>query len=234
MRGGDGGTLAVRTSVVAAGVALVALPSAFGIFPELARWPIATRLAITVLWVVVVILGLIVDSRRDARLDKVLATGERQRKQLRLRATDDILTALLTSRGPGLPDHYRFTVYVFEADTDLLLPVFPNPGGVDDIRAFSPGEGAAGAAYQRKSLVLVTGDAVSDGTWHLTPEQQAHWGHYRAVVATPIWVEEQPIGVLSAISKKNDRCFDEPAAQARLRELADVIGVVLVNVSEEG
>lgn len=54
-------------------------------------------------------------------------------------------------------------------------------------------------------------------------------------MATPIWVDgELPIGVLSAISKNEDGAFDDPAMQARLREVADVIGIVLVNVSGEG
>ena len=236
-------SIAIRPSVIVVGVIFVGVPSVFGIFPEMTEWPLAVRFFVSLAWIGTVVGTIIVSGRRDSSLDRVMATADRvmatavrQRQQLRLRATDDLLSTLLGERKAGLPDGYRFTVYVFDRESDLLLPVFPEPfTGPDDIRVFAPGCGAAGNAFQSKSLLLVTGDAVSDNTYGLTAAQQARWADYRSVVATPIWVDgERPIGVLSAISKSDDGSFDEPAIQARLREVADVIGIVLLNVSGEG
>jgi len=135
-----------------------------------------------------------------------------------------------------MPATYRFTVYLFDPEANVLLPIFPDPAtGLDDIRAFPPGKGATGMAYSQMKLFLVTGEAVFDDTWGLTAEQQQHWAGYSTVVATPIWAEgAEPKGVLSAISRDEDGFFDDPTAQARLREIADVIGVVLVDVSRKG
>ena len=66
----------------------------------------------------------------------------------------------------------------------------------------------------------------------MTKEQQEHFKNYRAVVAHPIYYDGKPIGVLTAISKENDRYFgDEEQAdedhQERLRDLAATVGALL-------
>lgn len=119
--------IAIRPRVIAAGVVFVAVPSVFGIFPEMTDWPLWVRAAITAIWIGTVLGTIVFSSRRDSDLEKVVATAVRQREQLRLRATDDVLWAMLGERKTGLPASYRFTVYVFDPGSDLLLPVSQSP-----------------------------------------------------------------------------------------------------------
>jgi hypothetical protein len=228
--------LTIRSRIVVAGVVLLGVPAVFTIFPEMTRWSLVARIVVAFFWVAVVAGTLVLGAERDAQVGGIIATTGRQREQLRRQATDDILSALTGERPTGMPGNYRFTVYLFDPEANVLLPIFPEPStGPDDIRAFPPGKGATGMAYTQMKLFLVTGEAVYDDTWGLTVEQQQRWADYRTVVATPIWSEgDQPKGVLSAISREEDGFFDDPTAQARLREIADVIGVVLVDVSRKG
>jgi hypothetical protein len=217
---------------VVAAIVLVAIPSLFGIFPEMGRWGIGVRVSIAGVWIGIVMASVIIGSRRDVRLGRILDTTARQREQLRLRATDDILTALLRPGTKDIPSDYEFTVYLREPEPDQLRAAFPAPGpGAGDVAVFRSGDGATGLAFQRRQLILVTGDAVSDGTYGLTPGQREHFASYRVVVATPIWREgDRPIGVLSAINRENDGHFEKDSSRAALRELAEVIGVVLTSV----
>ncbi len=123
-------------------------------------------------------------------------------------------------------------MYLHEPERDELRAAFPFPGaGYADLLTFRPGDGATGLSFQKRQFILVTGDAVSNATHGLTPAQRQHFASYRVVVATPIWREGlRPIGVLTAISEENDGHFDKDSSVAALRELADVIGVVLTSV----
>lgn len=217
---------------IGAAIVLVAIPSLFGFFPEMGTWTLGLRILIAVLWIGTVITSVIVGARRDSRLSRLVDTATRQREQLRLRATEDILSALLRPGTKDIPDTYEFTVYLYELERDELRVAFPvSEPGLDDVAVFRAGVGATGLAFQRRQLILVTGDAVSDATHGLTPEQREYFAGYRVVAATPIWREgNQPIGALSAISRENDGHFGMESSQAAFRELAEVIGVVLTSV----
>lgn len=210
---------------------LVAIPSLFGFFPEMGTWPFGVRALVATGWIGIVVASVAVGTKRDVRLARIVETAARQRDQLRLRATEDILSALLRPGTKDIPSTYRFTVYLHEPERDELRAAFPFPAGSADLLTFRPGDGATGLAFQKRQLILVTGDAVSNATHGLTPGQRQHFSSYRVVVATPIWREGlRPIGVLTAISEENDGHFDKDSSVAALRELADVIGVVLTSV----
>lgn len=222
----------LRPWAVVAAVALIAIPSLFGIFPEMGRWHLSLRGVIALAWVAIVVLSVAIGVRRDLRVDRLVMVAARQRDQLRLRATDDVLSALLRPGTKDIPNEYDFTVFVFDPESHDLRAAFPDPGpGPNDVRVFRVGAGATGLAFEERKLILVTGDAVSDDSYRLTPAQRQYFAHYRVVVATPIWVEGlRPIGVLSAMAKENDGHFERDSSRAALRELAEVIGVVLTNV----
>lgn len=212
---------------------LVGLPTAFGIFPEMSRWPFAVRVAVAAAWIGVAVTTVVLGTRREERLDQLLTATARQRRQLRDLATEEILSALLRRGTRTIPRRYLLVVYLYDPELDELYPVFPDPRrGADDERVFKPGAGAAGFAFANRKLIVVTGDAVSDETYGLTPAQQSRFTEFRAVVATPVSPDgEQPVGVLSAISRTDDGYFADAPGQANLRELADIVGVVLVDVS---
>ncbi|HSH59105.1 MAG TPA: GAF domain-containing protein [Acidimicrobiales bacterium] len=217
---------------IVAAIVLVAIPSLFGFFPEMGTWSLEVRSLIAASWIGTVVASVIIGAKRDVRLAQVVETVARQRDQLRLRATEDILSALLRPGTKDIPANYGFTVYLLDPERDELRAAFPSPGPDSvDLLTFRPGAGATGLAFQKRQLILVTGDAVSDATHGLTPGQREHFASYRVVVATPIWREGlRPIGVLTAISEENDGHFDKDSSVAALRELADVIGVVLTSV----
>jgi hypothetical protein len=216
---------------IVAAIVLVAIPSLFGFFPEMGTWSLGARVLIAVFWIGTVITSVIVGAKRDAKLGRLVDTAARQHEQLRLRATEDILSALLQPGTKEIPDTYEFTVYLHEPERDELRATFPAPAPGNEVSVFRIGNGATGLAFQKRQVILITGDAVSDDTYGLTPAQRQHFADYRVVVATPIWREgHRPIGVLSAISKEDDGHFDKDSSVAALRELADVIGVVLTSV----
>lgn len=124
--------------------------------------------------VVSVFVGARRDARQDAQLSGLVATVSREREQLRRRATDEILSALLRPGTKEIPLSYRFTVYLFEPRTNRLQAAFPRPGaGEQELHAFRSGAGATGFAFQRKELILVTGDAVSIVAFGEMPEERA-------------------------------------------------------------
>jgi hypothetical protein len=121
---------------------------------------------------------------------------------------------------------------MYDRDTNLLTPVFPAwQGEGPDLRLFESGRGATGMAWSRDEPVLVTGDAVSNAEFRLTPEQQAHWRGYRRVAAHPLRKDSaEKFGVLTALSREDDDVFASPRGLALLAKLADTFAVVLLAI----
>ena len=153
---------------------------------------------------------------------------------LRLRvAADQMFRSLLDPDHTGLPEQYALTVYVFDAVDQRLHPVWPAPTTSADHEAmsFEPGKGATGTAWERMTMVSVRGGAVHDAAYGLTPAQQEYFRSYHSVASTPIVLADgRPVGCLTAIGELDDRYFDEPGNSGRLRDLADVVAVVLDTV----
>jgi hypothetical protein len=229
-----------RKLAIALGVGLLAVPTVFTVFSEFTRWIWPLRALVLVGWGTVAFFAVRAATDRDHKLDTIThRVEERRAKRMRV-AVNEAFRALTTAH--SFPKHYAFTVYMPD---DLvkpaeLIPIYPSwHEAGDDIRIFEIGKGATGTCWQRwdaskavTATFVVTGDAVSDDTHQLTAKQQALFKKCRTVVATPILDEDdQLIGVLTAISEREDGAFDEgKPGQAALRELADVLGVLISNV----
>ncbi len=131
----------------------------------------------------------------------------------------------------------NFRLYLYDADTDRLAPVIisatlPEHGSRE---TWIVGKGATGTAYQDGRFVFVTGDAIRDSTYGVTPEQAETFEDLTAVAAIPVLnASEAPLGVLTATSNAPDggELSDEESAyyevQARAllaaRALVDLLG----------
>jgi transcriptional regulator with GAF, ATPase, and Fis domain len=191
-------------------------------------WNLIVRTTLALTWVAIALVTVRASTRRDVTVDLLKNETLARREQLRRLATSEILTALLQP-ARGTPNAYSWTVYIYDNDKNLLRPSFPTAAD-DEIKTFAPGHGATGLAYQTRELIVVTDDAVSDATYGLSPKQQEHFAGNRTVVAAPIWFESDVLGVLTAISKVNDGYFSTGPGGAVIRQLADVVGVVLTNI----
>ncbi|MHB1910510.1 MAG: hypothetical protein ACYCTI_00450 [Acidimicrobiales bacterium] len=225
-----------RTRAVLAGVLLLLVPTFFSVFPEFtvgrAVWWRALTLGI---WTVIaggVVLGGV---RQDLDLDSFIGGHRRQRHRANETAAADLLGQYLRSGTHSTPDSYEWTVYLFDPESEYLVPVFPPGSGPGDVRAFRPPNGATGLAFQEDGIIVVTGEAVSDPQHGLTTEQQAYFREYQAVAAVSLRGEdERPFGCLAAISRTDDGYFEKQPGVAALRELAQVVSVVMTRIHLEG
>jgi hypothetical protein len=227
---------------VLVGVFLLAVPTVFTVIP---RWlrdvTIGWRLAILGAWALGALLVVLNTVIRDRAWDDLVSSKHDQRRALRLTATRDVLRALMAPGSKAIPIRYEFTLYLYDDSTDTLKPVHPTTRDAlgdghlgDDPRVFKAGTGATGTAWTELTTVVVTGAAVSDGRYGLTQRQCQHFGQYECVVATPVLFDNEPLGVLTAISRTHDGFFDDDPGKATLRELAGTIGVVLTAIPEPG
>jgi putative methionine-R-sulfoxide reductase with GAF domain len=77
-----------------------------------------------------------------------------------------------------------FHLYLFDGEQDLLVPAFE--GQPSPQRAWRIGTGAVGEAWERGEYVLARDEQVSDGTFGLTPDQQARYQELSVVAAMPV------------------------------------------------
>jgi hypothetical protein len=132
---------------------------------------------------------------------------------------------LLDKRWPGMPKDYHLTVY--DGDRDMLSPAYPAAARGLPIAEFTPGNGATGTAWDQGDLIVVQGEAVSDATYGLTHEQQRYFRRCQVVAAVPVSLDGEPIGVLTAISKKDHGFLNDPAGRQRFRLLSYAVGIVI-------
>ena len=203
----------------------VFLPTLFGVFPGLTQVVRPDRIYILVLWSVLALFtALAAETERGE--------GRARDKYDRRMLGQQYLSLLLKEIEPP----YEATIYVRDAKSGLLVPLFPTPWrGFSDPRAFAPGNGATGTAYKTGKVTIVVGEAVSGGQYGLTPEQQALFAPYTLVIAVPISSPppaEQILGTLSLIARDNDGKYvsgDSAVEEGirRLEDLADRIGDAL-------
>ncbi len=218
----------VSVGVVAA-VYLLLIPTAYSMYPELGKdqgW----KIWVLVSWVLVAVVTTAIAalknllSRLAERRDKPLSTEGRNR--LKLTTANYLLGLILDSAKAAAPT-YNWTLFLWDRDSERLLPLLPERKGPDDIASFGRGQGATGTAFDRQAIVVATGDAVSDDTFKLTSSQQSAFAGYRSVVAAPVTVGDQVVGAIGAISREDDGLFTEDAGVALIRRAANATAEVL-------
>jgi hypothetical protein len=225
-----------RAKALAAGVALLAVPTAFGVFPGWTEWPAFWRGVILVVWLLVAAATVAGATLRDETIHDLTADRKALLKSLRLLGTREVLDALLRPGTRGIPESYEFTLYLYDEAVDKLVAYYPLPmPRLDpDPRTFEPGCGATGLSWETQQIVVVRGDDVSNAAYGLTPDQQTFFRGYRAVASAVVWEEHTtPIGVITALSREDDGYFSEAGGRDTLTVLADVLGVVLNRIPED-
>jgi len=219
---------------VSAGVLLLAVPTAYTVFAsEIAGSALWVRLVAITLWLVAAIAILTVtrlrEERSSSQLDQ-LASDQRRRVT---RSAEPLIEAILgSSLRSNVPVGYELTVYRYDARQGALVPLWPSRSLAErDLATFHSGEGATGYSWERDTLILAVDDAVSDGTFGLSPEQREYFSAGRAVAATPIYgPSDKRLGVLTAYSIENDGAFESEATQEALRDLAAALGLLLADL----
>jgi hypothetical protein len=121
-------------------------------------------------------------------------------------------------------------LYIYDSDVDRLLPIF-EPDSADDSEGWAVGQGATGMAYLRREFVLVVGDEASDGTYSLTPAQQARYSDLTAVAAMPVQnASGDVVAVLSAAARDSDTALVREEGFQELLARAVAIGRVLIDL----
>ena len=201
---------------VVVGIVLVAVPTAFTVFPHWATWSMPIRAVILVGWLLLAIAGVLITAVTNSRLQAALVREERRAN------LESHFRSLLDPSVSGLPDQYQFTVYTNVAE--FFVPVYPRILSPADPAIFPTGAGATGKAWAHPDRSFaVVGDAVSSGEHGLTPEQNQRFAAFRSVAATVIRDDaDARLGVLSAIGRIDDGEFTEKAAGIEvLRGLAN-------------
>lgn len=224
-----------RARALTTGVVLLAVPTAFTVVPAWTTWHGLIRAGILALWLGLAIGAVGAAVLRDETLGALASVRQSSMSQLRQIGLYGALREVLRKGSRGIPPHYELTLYWHDTDSERLLvyyPPSPTPG--EDVRDFAVGCGATGTVWQNPAeVVVVSGDAVANAAYGLTPEQQALWKDHRAVAASVVWRQGvQKIGVLTAISKTDDRFFSGIGGQDSLRALAEVVGVILDRIPE--
>jgi GAF domain-containing protein len=224
-----------------AAVVLLAIPAAFTILaPELLRWPFGARALVVAGFGVGTFLTARQALRRDESLERLadlfgldppdvettMQAGSSADYQSLVAA--EVVEHLLEERWPGLRRDFDITLYLYDPDADLLIPEFPRDVEEPESKVFRPGDGATGTAWSEQQFTVVEGDDVSNATYGLTPRQQRLFRRYRSVAAHPVLVNGVPIGVVMAISRRNDGYWSNPRTRQALRLLATAVGVVLI------
>lgn len=239
--------MAGRTvGVLVAAVVLIAVPTAFDILaPELGSWPVWTRAVLLAVWVGGAAVTTVKAIRRDESLDRlvdVLAVEPPATDMLvdaEEASPDDyqsvaaiaLVEHLLESRWPGLRSDQELTVYVFDEDRRVLVAEYPLDIEEPGAKEFGPGKGATGTAWTEGELTVVEGDDVSNAAYGLTERQQRLFRRYRSVAAHPIVVNGARIGVVTAISRRQDGYWDDERTRGALGTLAAAVGVLILGAA---
>jgi hypothetical protein len=222
-----------RTLLVSLGIALVFVPTAFGVFAEWTQWPTGWRVLILVLWLLVAAFVIWGGVAHEASVRQLVGHVKRRRDETRRLAADRAFAALLQS-GTGLPNHYLFRVYIYDPDIDRLVATYDPDGKASSATQWEPGQGATGVAWEREEFVLATGERAFDDTYGLTPEQQRRFKDLEVVAAMPVRNErDEVIAVLTGSSKTDDGVLISDQGFEQLQELALIVGRLLVDLLGE-
>jgi len=219
-----------RTVAVLAGLLLVLVPTLFSLFPEWQGWSAAVRVAVLLVWVLAAVLVVTATTHQSEQVDKLLEGPQGRRERQRMLAGARLLRALLSAEQTGLPEPYEFRVFLPSEDGERLLPSFES-GGLEESEGWEAGQGATGYAWSRDAYVTVSGDAVSDGTYGLTQDQQRRYANLEVVAAAPVHnARNRVIAVLSVSSTNDDGRLTGPEGTDLHLELAEIVARVLIDV----
>lgn len=221
-----------RRDVVAA-LGALAVPTFATIYAsDIEDWPGCAKAGLMIIWLLCAVILAVDTAQRDDRIKQATSSVIQQRERRRNEAIDMALRRIFTSK-LELPRKWDWTVYVFDDEKGVLLPAWPRPDPANeeqsDVKVFAPGKGATGQAYSAGQTIVRLGVEVHDGTHGLTEAQQEYFASRNAVVATPIFADDDKtvIGVLAAIADDADDYFDQPANQQQLRATANVVGTLM-------
>jgi hypothetical protein len=181
-------------------------------------------------WIVVASVAVVVTTFADDRLHSqvesqraAVVTAE-HRTVIRER-----LEGILIPGAGGLPVAYALTIYAPSPDEAFLIPIFPRVVSLADPAIFPTGVGATGKAWDSPDNgFVVTGPAVASDKHGLTPLQQQCYRPYAVVASVVVRNSmDEPVGVLSAISRTNDGFFDQESGIRALQSIADEVAWVM-------
>lgn len=226
-------TRRLQSRVVVAAFGALAIPTVATIFAsDLEDWPGWTKWLLLAGWTACACLLVSDTLRRDQKIDQATTAVIQQRERRRNEAIDMALRRIFVGE-LELPRKWDWTVYLYDSEQDLLVPVWPIPDPADaelfEVKAFTPGKGATGQAFENRQVIVRLGDEVHDGTHGLTEAQQAYFASRNAVVAAPIYADDDNtvIGALAAITDDADDYFDRPKNRHQLEATAAVVGTFL-------
>lgn len=134
-----------------------------------------------------------------------------------------------TPRWDGLEDCH-FQVHLYDPDLGMLLPILasahvgPSPG-------FEPNQGTVGTCWESGEYVVATGDAVSDETFNLTPEQQERFTDLTVSASVPVTnAAGRTIGVVSGSSRNASSALASVGGLEVQIFLAEAAAIILVDV----
>jgi hypothetical protein len=219
-----------RASAVGAGVLLVLVPTLFTVFPAWSKWTLALKLLVLCTWLLAALFVVYAGASETEQVLDLLGTVRRRWDHGRRAAGRFILRALMRPEIAGFPDHYEFRLFLPDPTGARLIPEYESQG-----QSASPGwaigQGATGTAWASRSYVRVRGDAVSDGTYGLTREQQQHARTLKVVAAAPVLnARVEPVAVLSVSSSDDDGFLFDGDGPQRHAELAEVAARVLIDI----
>jgi hypothetical protein len=234
----------VRGQDLIAALIALAVPTFATIFAtDVATWTGLQKWGLISLFVVAAIVLLFDGIQRDKKIDasikrsaEVLST---QRQQQRSDALSMTLKRICNDGPTTLKTTYTWTVFIYDAQLDLLVPWWPAPD-LDNPETYTtlsyePGQGATGEAWSANKTIVRTGSSVHDGNHRLNEAQQKHNARRNTVVATPIYSDDnQKRGVLSGVRDKEDPSYNETNDIHTLRATASVIGTLMVTYLQLG
>lgn len=208
------------------GVALVAVPTAFTVFPGWTQWAREWRLLLLVVWLLVAISGVVLTARADDSLHTAIAADQKAALLAERRAIiREQFSAALPRGVGGVPAQYHLTVYGPSPDGRFLIPLFPPVLNLLDPAIFPSGAGAVGMAWTRaEGVVVVKGSAASGPEHGLTAIQRRRYSMFRVVAATVIFDDQnERLGVLCAIAVGDDGFFEGLDGIELMRSLAESV-----------
>lgn len=125
----------------------------------------------------------------------------------------------------------EFHLYLWDAESRRLLPVFELPGSAsEESEGWEIGTGATGTAFERREYVLVTGSEIWDG-YGLTAAQRERYKDLAVVAAMPVLnATGRAIGVLSGSSRDPASLLAEMEGFQEHVALADGMARILVDL----
>jgi hypothetical protein len=210
-------------------MSLVALPALFTLFPEMTETSLWVRALIVGAWLPIVARTSQRALMQTEQLEELVGPALDRRQQQTILASRRLLLLLLTER-TGLPSHYKFRLYTFDAQRQALMPAYTPDES--DAESWQVGYGVTGQAWRLGEYVAARGDEVSDGTYGLTAQQQTRYRHLRVVAALPVRNDrDQIIAILTGSSATDDGRLVSQDGRDRHQELAQIAGRILIDIT---